>query len=86
MTSIADKRGIKTIPAPRYQDDPQVRIALALETLAGCTGWVDPATGMRQHDGDTCPIHEGQDDPLDAPPEDWWLTRVRDWVWRNAGL
>jgi hypothetical protein len=80
------REGIKTIPAPTWTDDPQLRIAVALEGLAGCTGWIDPETGQRQHDGETCPLHEGQDEVLDTPPADWWLTRFRDWMWRNAGL
>jgi hypothetical protein len=36
------------------------RIALALETLAGCTGGVDES-GKRVHDGDSCPVHEPGD-------------------------
>lgn len=58
-----------------YRDEPLVRIALALETLAGCTGWVDPDTGARHHDGDTCPLHESAD--ADSNVDSIWLKETR---------
>ncbi len=80
--SAPQVRGIKQLPAPSYRDDPTTRIAIALETLAGCTGWLDPETGQRQHDGDTCPVHEGQDVTPDAQIDIkafTWLDRLRIW-------
>ena len=47
----------------RYSIDLQdslARIAISLEKIAGCTGYLDDE-GNRIHDGDTCPVHEGED-------------------------
>lgn len=79
--------GIKHLPAPSWTDDPQARIAVALETLAGCTGWLDEY-GRRQHDGDTCPVHEGGDldDEVAADEPQTLLDRFRDWAWHHFGI
>ncbi len=80
--SAPQVKGIKQL-STGYRDDPTTRIAIALETLAGCTGWLDPETGQRQHDGDTCPVHEGQDDPPTFQVETPLTTfdRLRFWKW-----
>jgi hypothetical protein len=82
----AQAQGMKRI-ASHWTDDPTLRIATALETLAGCTGWIDEH-GQRQHDDEFCPLHESQDDPVETEAEMplTRLDRFRDWLYFHFGL